>query len=79
MHLLGTPLSKTAQQDDLQQVFQLSPVSGPGHGSEEMMPFFPTDLLDEDHTFGQHLHYGKTNPRTGHVYREGREKIPYLR
>lgn len=54
VHLLGMLLSKTAQQGDLQQAFQLYPVSGPGHGFEEMMPFFPTDLVDGDHMLGQH-------------------------
>lgn len=74
VHLLGMLVSKTAQQDDLQQVFQLYLVSGPGHGSEEMMPFFPTDLVDGDRMLGQHSHCGKTNPRTGNVYRGERKE-----
>jgi len=47
-------LSKTAQQGDLQQAFQLYPVSGQGRGFQEMMPFFPADLVDGDHMLGQY-------------------------
>lgn len=52
VHLLGMLLSKTAQQGDLQQASQSYPVSGPGHGSEETTPFFPTDLVGGDHVLG---------------------------
>lgn len=70
MHLLGMPLSGTAQRGGPQQPSQPWPVWGPARGSAGTIPFPPAELADG--LPGQRQRSGKTHPRTGHVH--GKEK-----